>query len=332
MNCIRRILVSVKDPAQGVTPAASKAAQLARATGATLELFHAITTPVYLDNYTYSDWTLTDAKRDVMKRRTEQMQRIAHDLEVRPGQKCVRTLITAAWDWPAYAAIVRQAAASRADLVLVDRHAGRHLARTLMRYADWELLRLCPAPLLLVGKDSLYTRPLTLAAVDPAHYWDKSARLDERILDAATTVSTALRGTLHALHTFESTLPVSYPTDVMYPKLSRDLAPRLRTAASKRFSRLLRGRRIGQARQHLIDAPPALGIAQAARKLHADLLVMGAVSRSGLKGLLIGNTAEILLDRVTCDLLIIKPPRFKTRVARIQTGARIVPALPPVMA
>jgi universal stress protein E len=331
MNCIRRILVSVKDPTHGVTPAVSKAAQLAGATGATLELFHAITTPIYLDNYTYSDWTLADAKRDVMKRCTEQLQAIAHALVARAGQK-LRTRITAVWDWPAYAAIVRQAAASRAELVVADRHTGRHLARSLMRFADWELLRLCPAPVLLVGKESLYTRPLTLAAVDPGHLWDKSARLDGHILDAASTVSTALRGTLHALHTFESILPVSYPTDVMDPKLGRDLAPRLSAAADKRLSRLLRGRRIGQRRQHLIDAPPAIGIAQAARALKADLLVMGAVSRSGLQGLLIGNTAEILLDRVTCDLLIIKPPRFKTRIARGQTGARIVPALPAVMA
>jgi hypothetical protein len=56
------------------------------------------------------------------------------------------------------------------------------------------------------------------------------------------------------------------------------------------------------------------------------------VSRSGLKGVLIGNTAEILLDRVTCDLLIIKAPHFKTRIARGRVGARIIPALPPVMA
>lgn len=81
MKPIRRILVCVKDPAHGMTPAAGKAAQLARALGAELELFHAITTPIYMDNYTYSDWSLSEAKRDLLNRRTEQLQYLANGLQ-----------------------------------------------------------------------------------------------------------------------------------------------------------------------------------------------------------------------------------------------------------
>jgi universal stress protein E len=53
---------------------------------------------------------------------------------------------------------------------------------------------------------------------------------------------------------------------------------------------------------------------------------MGAVSRSGLKRFLIGNTAESLLDQLTCDVLIVKPERFATRVPRRARGANIVPS------
>src|SRR5579871_70775 len=49
MRPIRRILVAVRDPAAGMTPAVVKAAQLARALRAELELFHGITTPLYVD-------------------------------------------------------------------------------------------------------------------------------------------------------------------------------------------------------------------------------------------------------------------------------------------
>jgi universal stress protein E len=45
-------------------------------------------------------------------------------------------------------------------------------------------------------------------------------------------------------------------------------------------------------------------------QLRADAVVMGAVSRSGLKGLFIGNTAEDVLDRLHCDLVIVKPEGF----------------------
>ena len=43
-----------------------------------------------------------------------------------------------------------------------------------------------------------------------------------------------------------------------------------------------------------------------ARRWKAHVLVMGAVSRSGLKRLFIGNTAERVLDAVDCDVLVVK--------------------------
>jgi universal stress protein E len=49
---------------------------------------------------------------------------------------------------------------------------------------------------------------------------------------------------------------------------------------------------------------------QAAKEHSADFVVMGAVARSGLKRLFIGSTAERVLDRLPCDLVIIKPLEF----------------------
>jgi universal stress protein E len=42
---------------------------------------------------------------------------------------------------------------------------------------------------------------------------------------------------------------------------------------------------------------------------------MGAVSRSGLRKLFLGSTAEQLLDRLPCDVLVVKPAGFRTPVA-----------------
>jgi universal stress protein E len=49
---------------------------------------------------------------------------------------------------------------------------------------------------------------------------------------------------------------------------------------------------------------------------------MGAVSRSGLKRLFIGNTAERTLDRLDCDVLVVKPQEFVSRVAPKSRGPR----------
>ena len=45
-----------------------------------------------------------------------------------------------------------------------------------------------------------------------------------------------------------------------------------------------------------------------------DLVVMGTVGRSGLTGLLMGNTSEEVLDQINCSVLAVKPYSFKTPI------------------
>ena len=63
-------------------------------------------------------------------------------------------------------------------------------------------------------------------------------------------------------------------------------------------------------RRHLLRGRPGVKIPALIRKKHFDLLVMGTVGRSGLEGLLIGNTAERVLNEVECPVLAVKPPGF----------------------
>ena len=58
---------------------------------------------------------------------------------------------------------------------------------------------------------------------------------------------------------------------------------------------------------HLLPGDPRELIPRTARELGAELVVTGAVSRSRLQQLLIGSTAEAVLDDLDCDVLVIKP-------------------------
>lgn len=49
-----------------------------------------------------------------------------------------------------------------------------------------------------------------------------------------------------------------------------------------------------------------------ANEIDAKLVVMGAVARIGIAGLIIGNTAENTLYRLNQSVLAIKPKGFKT--------------------
>ena len=60
-------------------------------------------------------------------------------------------------------------------------------------------------------------------------------------------------------------------------------------------------------RSHLYEGLAQDCLQKAAQQHAADFVVMGAVSRRGLKRLFIGSTAERVLDRLPCDVVIIKP-------------------------
>ena len=117
--------------------------------------------------------------------------------------------------------------------------------------------------------------------------------------------------------------------------LSGDWVTELEDVTEKKtrgaLERTLRGVAIPRTRQHLIPRHPIDAIEQAADAIGSNIVVMGAISRSGLKRVVLGNTAEKLLDHLPCDVLIVKPRHFATPVPKARRGAQLIAlsALPP---
>jgi universal stress protein E len=326
MKPIRKILLAVKDTKRRSSPELSKAATLARALGAELELFHAITTPLALDALTGTAMQkLQDAES---ARHLQRLERMAASLR-RRGIK-VGTAVE--WDYPSSEAVVRRARSTRAGLIVAGRHGSPHVARWLLRYTDWELLRQSPVPVLLVKKPRPWRSPGILAAVDPSHAFAKTAQLDKAILELGACVGTATRGAVHVLHAYVPTAIGMKESQLIAPDATRRIVDAATAQAEKRLDKALRSARMGKlapARRHLLPLHPVNSIPGLARRLGSDVVVMGAISRSGVKGLLIGNTAERLLDELPCDLLIVKPPGFASTVPPRVRGPDLFLAGPP---
>jgi universal stress protein E len=71
---------------------------------------------------------------------------------------------------------------------------------------------------------------------------------------------------------------------------------------------------------HVGLTSPTQAVLEGVAKLRPGLVVMGTVSRSGIPGLLMGNTAERLIDRIDCALLTVKPKDFVCPVAPGEPG------------
>jgi len=167
-----------------------------------------------------------------------------------------------------------------------------------------------------------------LAAVDPDRSHGKPASLDANILAVADAVSRALRGRLFAVHAYVPVPASARATDALDAVTAASINARMAAGARQRFERALAGVKVQASRRLLIDSSPIEAIGRTARSIGSDIVVMGAVSRSGLRRWILDDTAEGLLDQLSCDLLIVKPPRFKSDVARRATGVRLVPAMP----
>ena len=306
MKAIRRILVAVKDPDAKRLPAVEKAAQLALASGASIELFHAISDPVYAD-FELTEASLKDLEASRSTRYWSRLEGIALGLR----RRNIKVRASAAWDFPTHESIVRRAIAVKADLIVAECHAGRRLAPWLLHLTDWELLRTSPLPVLLVRTPELYERPIVLAAVDPGHAHAKPSGLDNVILKQATGMARLFAGSVHAMHARSL--------------ITLDAPPSIAVRARAAFERCARRAHISRARQHLVDRSPAVAIPQTAKEVGADIVVMGAVSRSGLKRVFIGNTAEHVLSHLRCDVLVVKPRHFTQRISLRQRGVHIVP-------
>jgi universal stress protein E len=316
---IRRILIAVKDPGAAALPAVNKGIQLARSFGASLELFHALDRRVYVDMLELNRIPVQAIEDQEREQFLQRLGRIA----ARARRHRVEATVAAEWDYPAYEAVVRRAADTDAELIVAQCHAGRHPAAALLEFADWELLRLAPVPVLLVKGARPYHHPTVLAAVDPGHAFAKPAKLDDEILRLGAAVAGALHGRLHAVHAFEPA-PVNLATTIGLAAATARAQRAQRARAELEFDHLLDASGIAAARRHFVGGRPRQVLPQTAAQLRSDIVVMGAVSRSGLERIFIGNTAESLLDRLSCDLLIVKPVPFASRVARATRGARLV--------
>lgn len=323
MSAIRRILVAIKDLDGKHLTAVLKAAQLARAYGAEIELFHALTAPLYTDGILLRRQGLESLEQGPRQKALRRLEGIAERLRLHS----IKVIVHAEWDYPSHEAIIRRARAIKADLIVSSLHPGRHRAPWLLRLTDWELVRSSPIPVLLIKNSHPYRHPSVLAAIDPAHAHAKPLKLDKTILSVSKTLSKALRGTLHAVHAYARFPMGSFPEGMSGQAVQR-LAEEAEHMATVRFQRALKPLRIARARQFLIARQPIDAIEEAARKSHSAIVVMGAISRSGYKRLLIGNTAERILDELTCDILVVKPAGFGVTAPRSSRGARLRISIP----
>jgi universal stress protein E len=312
MEKISRIL-AVIDPTTENQPAMHRAAWLARYTGAELELLVCYYNEYLSGDRLFDSPSLEKARAEVIGNQEKHLEELAEPL--RKNGVVVKT--TARWDHPLFEGIVRHAMTSKADIVFKDTHHHSAVARALLTNTDWNLIRTCPTPLWLVKSHELAKKPVFVTAIDPMNQHDKPAALDDEILQLGKMLGNAVKGDVHAFHSYDPRIAVATATANAYIPVSLpfdEIERQMHDDHQKRFNEITSFHGLADDHAHLVAGLTHEELPLIAENLHADVVIMGAVARNRWKRLFIGATAERTLEHLPCDLLIVKPDWFQTPV------------------
>ena len=225
--------------------------------------------------------------------------------------------------------IIREIIRNRHDLVIKVPEIIDWMDR-LFGSDDMHLLRKCPCPIWLIkpGTPKTYRRILATVDVDdmypPAKLKSQRA-LNQQILEMAVSLALSDSAELHimsvwetigesALHSAFLNIPeenISTYFEQARQRYEEGLEASIRKVINKLGEDTLD---YLKTRTHLVKGWARQEIPALAKRIEADLIIMGTVARTGVPGFIMGNTAETILNQIDCSVLAIKPPGFVTPV------------------
>ncbi|WP_237884586.1 universal stress protein [Pseudomonas sp. PGPR40] len=217
-----------------------------------------------------------------------------------------------AWNESLHETIVDVQQAEGCGLVIKQHFPDSALKKALLTPADWKLLRSCPTPVLLVKTAKPWTGGVILAAVDVGNIDGEHRTLHASIIDHGYDIASLAKAHLHVISAHPS--PMLSAADPTF-QLSETIEARYREQC-KAFQAEFD---IDDDHLHIAEGPADVLIPYTAHKLGASVTVIGTVARTGLSGALIGNTAEVVLDALESDVLVLKPDTIMDHLEEIVT-------------
>ncbi|MFJ4145680.1 universal stress protein [Pseudomonas sp. NPDC089734] len=203
------------------------------------------------------------------------------------------------WEESTHKTISKVQQAEGCGLVIKQHFPDNPLKKALLTPDDWKLLRYCPSPVLMVKTSRPWSGGVILAAVDVGNADGEHKALHFDIVDHGYDIAALAKGHLHVITAHPS--PMLSAADPIY-QLKESIEARYREqcrAFQTEFD-------IDDSHLHIAEGPADVLIPFTAHQLDAAVTIIGTVARTGLSGALIGNTAEVVLDSLESDVLVLK--------------------------
>jgi len=301
---IQHILV-IMDPTIDEQPALFKAIEVAKKFDASIELFlvvhHSGLTPKWFNQ--------EHPQEQIISNYLKTKQRWLDTYISLVTQENISVSSEVRWHTPLYAEILKKITECHADMVVKTTHQHPLIDRLLFTPNDWQLLKSCPVPLLLVKATSQHSYKNIMAAVDLKNTEDELINLDEVILETTAMMAEYFDAVAHVTHAYDPMGHELWPTSgtafLGFDLPSYDYASyqdQLQEQHEKDFNQLVAHYAFDENNIHCVSGLASYQLVDTVKAEKIDLLIMGVRFHSGF----VSTTAEKILDEVSCDILAIK--------------------------
>lgn len=178
---------------------------------------------------------------------------------------------------------------------------------------DMNLLRKSPVEVWLCRPiNNRHEKIKVAVAIDPERQEESTEDLSHKMLKVSMFFANACSKKLHVIscwdYVYESYLNQNEWLKVSEADLSATVAS-VKDAHLSKLESLIENAKIDSSQTHIhhIRGNPEDKIPEVVQENDIDILVMGTVGRTGIKGFIFGNTAENIMQNLTCSLVAFKP-------------------------
>jgi universal stress protein E len=184
---------------------------------------------------------------------------------------------------------------------------------------DMELLRKCPCPVWLSRPISKHRNEIKVAvAVDPESLFPEGEALSLRLLQLGRSYADTCSGELDIVSCWDFMSERSFrhnPWIKVKEEEVTQMVEEVRTRSRSALDGLVKNAKVsGKVLVNHLRGNPSKKIPGYIRDNNIDILIMGTVGRTGISGFFIGNTAENIMQELSCSMLALKPNGFVSPV------------------
>lgn len=185
-----------------------------------------------------------------------------------------------------------------------------------LRSLDLHLMRKMEKPLWVIRHTSPSKNPYVFAAIDLSQEATEEGQAsNKKIIDASKSIAAEIGAGLRVLSCWNVSGEEYFKNNPFFDVKGVDYSEILELEET-RYNGIIKEflRKHELSDYMLIRGEPVKSICNYISLERPELLVMGTFSRSGIKGYLIGNTAEDILLSIDSSVLVVKPEEFSSPV------------------